>query len=81
MTALKEAVPGAFLQSRDEYLAQIDALGPELERTFQEGINGGFRDLYLLYGFSCLLTLGLLPFVPKPPRNDGEPGVDGDSSG
>ncbi|MDO5697135.1 MAG: MFS transporter [Dermatophilus congolensis] len=72
MTALKAAVPGAFVQSRDEYMAEIDAQAPELERTFQEGINGGFRDLYLLYGASCLLTLSLLPLVPKPPRNDGE---------
>lgn len=66
LTVLDKAVPGAFDQALTDYLAQIDALAPELKQTFQSTLNEGFRDLYLLYGAACLLLLGLLPLIKLP---------------
>jgi len=66
LTVLDKAVPGAFDQALTDYLAQIDALAPELKQTFQSTLNEGFRDLYLLDGAACLLLLGLLPLIKLP---------------
>ncbi len=74
MVELRDAVPGAFDQALADYLAEIGARAPKIERAFQTGLNSGFRDLYLLYGAACLAVLGVLALVPKPKVRDRDPG-------
>lgn len=64
LVALRDAVPGAFDTARADYLAQIDALAPELEQAFADTLNGGFRNIYLATLVASLLAAGLLLLYP-----------------
>ena len=67
---LRDAVPGAFEASKADYLAEIDARGGRIEHAFQSGLNGGFRDLYILFAGACALTLAALLLVGRSPHRD-----------
>ena len=73
MTELKDGVPAAFEQAKANYLAEIDERAPRIEATFQSGLNGGFRDLYILFAGACALTLGALLFVGRGPGQSTQP--------
>jgi len=60
MTVMKEAVPGSLETAKSNYLAQIDAKQPELEKTFQDTLNAGFKQVYLTVLLSSLLALLVL---------------------
>lgn len=68
MVVLRDAVPGAFQTAKADYLAEIDALSPTLEKTFQDTLNGGFRGIYLSSMAAALLAALLLMFYPRRPR-------------
>lgn len=65
LVVLRDAVPGAFEEAKDAYLAEIDALGPRIEQTFADTLNGGFRDIYLSTVVAGLLAALLLAFYPR----------------
>jgi len=65
LVVLRDAVPGAFEEAKDTYLAEIDALGPRIEQTFADTLNGGFRDIYLSTVVAGLLAALLLAFYPR----------------
>jgi EmrB/QacA subfamily drug resistance transporter len=62
MEALKEAIPGAFTQAEENYLASIDSKSLELESAFQNTLNGGFSKVYLTSVIASLLALLMLAF-------------------
>ncbi len=62
MGVLKDAVPGAFAQAEQNYLAAIDAKALELEGAFQNTLNGGFSKVYLTSAIASLLALLMLAF-------------------
>lgn len=71
---LRAAVPGAFDQALADYLAQIDSRGPQLRALFSDGLGQGFRGVYLFDLAVCLLALGVIALVPRPPAR--EPAAD-----
>ncbi len=73
MTVLRDAVPGAFQQSKADYLVQIEARRPTLEATYQTTLNGGFRDIYITTGIACAVAMALLLIYPARRRRDPEP--------
>lgn len=66
LAALSEAVPGAFDQALDDYLAEIERRGPQLEQTFVSVLGEGFAGVYLFDLAVCLLALGVVVLVPRP---------------
>ena len=66
LSELRDAVPGAFDQALQDYLAEIDARGPRLEAAFGTAVGDGYRGVYLFNLSVCLLALVLLAFVPRP---------------
>ena len=62
---LSAAVPGAFDQAKEDYVADLRADGPALEATFQHELNMGFVNLFWFYGATALLMLVLLLFIPS----------------
>ena len=62
MDALQSAVPTAFAQAEENYLASLDAKAPELESTFQRTLNGGFANVFLTTAVAALLALLMLAF-------------------
>lgn len=80
MGVLRDAVPGAFQQSLQTYLAEIDARGPVLEDTFATTIGGGFRGVYAVYGAAAALMLVLLPLIPPGRRDDEGSGAAEDAA-
>ena len=53
-----------------DYLAAIDDRSDRIESAFQSGLSGGFRDLYILFAITCVLTLAALAAIGsgRPPR-------------
>ena len=60
LTALRDGIPSAFEIARSDYLAEVERLAPDLERTFEERLNEGFRGIYFATLGASLLALGLL---------------------
>jgi EmrB/QacA subfamily drug resistance transporter len=66
LTVLRDAVPGAFETAKNNYLAQIDARAPQLQQTFVDTLNGGFRGIFSSTMVSGLLALLLLLGYRRP---------------
>jgi hypothetical protein len=62
MTALNEAVPNAFDVAKSDYLKKIDGKKDVMEQTYQDTLNGGFRQVYLTVLIAALLALVILQF-------------------
>jgi EmrB/QacA subfamily drug resistance transporter len=62
MTAMKDAVPGAFKTADINYLKEIDKLGGKIENEFQTTLNNGFKQVYLIVAISSLIALIILAF-------------------
>ena len=62
MEALKDAIPSAFDQAEENYLASIDDKALELESAFQKTLNKGFGNVYLTSAIAALLALIMLAF-------------------
>ena len=65
MARLKNSIPGDFAKSEKQYLSLIEAKRPEIERTFQTTINGGFRNMYLFIGIVSILAIFALMFYQE----------------
>lgn len=62
MTELRDAVPGAFDKALENYVAEIDNKGADIEEVFQSTLNEGFSDIYLLTVITSALALLILCF-------------------
>lgn len=65
LTVLRDAVPGTFETAKSDYLAEIDARGPQLQQTFTGTLNGGFLGIFTTTMIAALVALGLLLGYPK----------------
>jgi EmrB/QacA subfamily drug resistance transporter len=65
MTTLKNAVPDAFNQADKNYLNEIQKLSPEIETTFQNTLNVGFKQVYLTTAAACVIALLMLLVYPN----------------
>ncbi len=65
MEELKNAVPAAFDTALNEYLAEIDKQGDALEQCFQDTLNEGFFNIYLLTVITAAVALLVLVFYKK----------------
>jgi EmrB/QacA subfamily drug resistance transporter len=66
MGVLKDAIPTAFKQAEENYLAAIGQEASELENTFQATMNGGFSNVYLTAAIAALIALLMLVFYKNP---------------
>ena len=76
---LRDAVPGAFEQALQDYLAEIDARGPQLEAAFESAVGDGYHGVFLFDLVVCLLALAALAFVPAVRRPE-EQGPEGEAT-
>ena len=60
MGEMKEAVPSAFDDALKNYLADIDSNGKAIETCFQDTLNEGFSNIYLLTAVTSVLALVIL---------------------
>jgi EmrB/QacA subfamily drug resistance transporter len=72
LTVLRDAVPGAFETAKTDYLAEIDARAPQLQQTFADTLNSGFRGIYLSTMTASLLAGVLLLLYPGRRRRTKE---------
>ena len=47
LTAVKDAIPGAFAQAGKNYADSVRAMSDQIEDTFQATVNTGYRNMYL----------------------------------
>jgi SMC interacting uncharacterized protein involved in chromosome segregation len=67
MTALKEAVPKGFEESKNNYLNEIDRLSPQIQSTFQKTLNVGFKQVYLTAVIASIIALLTLTLYRRRP--------------
>ena len=65
MTALKNAIPGAFETAKDNYLAEIENRRLPVETEFQTTMNTGYKQVYLTVTISSAAALAILAFYRK----------------
>ena len=65
MTALKDAVPGAFETAKNNYLAEIDINKAAIEMEFQKTLDVGFKQMYLTVTIASVIGLLILSFYKK----------------
>lgn len=65
MTTLKDAVPGTFETAKENYVAEIKSEGPQIEKSFQSTLNGGYKNVYLTSAIAATLALFVLVFYRK----------------
>ncbi|MDP4180929.1 MAG: MFS transporter [Bacillota bacterium] len=65
MSALKEAVPGAFEIGKKNYIDNIVKSKDKIEETFQKTLNEGFKQVYLTVAISSLIALIILGFYRR----------------
>jgi hypothetical protein len=69
MTALKAEIPVAFQQSKNNYSSKLEAMRPELENTFKNTLNDGFKMMFILVAAANVLALlVLVPYAAKTGR-------------
>ncbi|MEA4890346.1 MAG: MFS transporter [Clostridiaceae bacterium] len=69
MTSLKDAVPGAFETAKENYVVEIKKEGPQIEKSFQSTLNGGYKNVYLTSAIAAALALLVLVFYRKKRKN------------
>lgn len=67
MTVMKGAIPATFDEAEQNYLASIDDRSDQVEAVFQETLNEGFQQMFVLVAICSALGLVLLLFF----RDDG----------
>ena len=72
MTEIRDAIPGAFEASRVAYLNTLEGMRPQLEGIFQKGLNGGFRDMYVMVSILSGLAIAVLLFYNFRKRKENE---------
>jgi hypothetical protein len=65
MTALKEALPGAFDTAKTNYLTEIENKRNVIENEFQTTLNNGFKQLYSTVAIASLLAMIILLFYKE----------------
>ena len=65
MTALNNAVPGAFETAKSNYIAELKSRSGEIEGVYQTTLNEGYQSIYLTVIVSAAIALLLLIFYKK----------------
>lgn len=60
MKEMNKVFPSVFHKSLDNYIKEIDNNSNKIEKTFQETLNKGFMNIYILITITSLLALGIL---------------------
>lgn len=58
MGEMKKAIPDAFDAAREDYMKQLDAKQDEIKQVYQDTLNVGFRQMFILTG--CTSIIGIL---------------------
>ncbi|UWG99153.1 MFS transporter [Dehalobacter sp. DCM] len=61
MIVLRDAIPGAFDTAEENYLTQIEERRSVIEGVFQQTLNGGFKQVFMVVAVASILAmLGLV---------------------
>lgn len=65
MAEMQKAIPDAFETAKKDYLKEIDKNSDKIEKTFQDTLNKGFSNIYLLTTITSGVALVILAFYKK----------------
>lgn len=60
MGEMKAAIPGAFEKAQQDYLKQLDAKEDEIKKVYQDTLNVGFRQMFILTASASIAGILLL---------------------
>lgn len=75
---VKEALPGTFEEAGQNYLAEIDKVGPEIQEVYRSTLNGGFKGM--AFFVAACAAAGLIVLVPYRDKKRKGSEVDAASS-
>ncbi|MBQ0018503.1 MAG: DHA2 family efflux MFS transporter permease subunit [Clostridiales bacterium] len=62
MQAMRDALPGAFDEAKDQYLVSVEKEAPMIEKVFQDTLNEGFKNVYWTSFIAAVIAILLLIF-------------------
>jgi len=62
MQEIKDAIPGIFRESKENYLTAVDGESEAIEQVYQDTLNSGFRNMYICVTAFNVIGLILLAF-------------------
>lgn len=62
MKELKNAIPSTFETAKENYIAEIDNSADAIETVFQDTLNQGFKQVYLVVAISSAIALIIFAF-------------------
>lgn len=65
MGEMKAAIPGAFEAAQEDYVAQLDAKEDEIKKVYQDTLNVGFRQMFILTASAAMVGILLLLFYRR----------------
>jgi EmrB/QacA subfamily drug resistance transporter len=67
---LQGEVAPAFAASKNDYLAKLEAMRPQIEETFRSSLNSGFRQMYVTVAAASVVAGIVLAFYRSARRKD-----------
>lgn len=65
LTDMKDAIPELFTEAEEKYLALIDENAEQVETTFQQALNEGFKGMFTLVAICSLAGIIFILFYRK----------------
>ena len=70
LSAVRDAVPEAFAEATDNYLASVKAMSDEIEDMYQATVNTGYRNMYIFVAVVNVLGLALLSLYKEKKKGE-----------
>ena len=70
--ALQGEIAPAFAASKNDYLARLEAMRPQIQETFRSSLNAGFRQMYITVALASVMAGIVLAFYRSARRKEGD---------
>ncbi len=60
MKAVKDAIPQAFQDAKTNYINILESMRSKIDSIFQDGLNNGFKNMYIAVSFISILGILIL---------------------
>ena len=71
MAILDGDIVPAFAKAKDDYIAKLETMRPQIQETFRSSLNTGFRQMYVTVAVASILAAIVLVFYRSARRKDG----------
>ena len=70
MATLRDEIVPAFDAAKNDYLAKLDSMSPQIKASFRSSLNAGFQQMYVTVAVASVLAALVLAFYRSDRRKD-----------